>query len=279
MSGDKLLSVSREHNIMRGQMDRRTSDLIAILLSDGSMHKHKMPDGSIRHRISFESVDTSVARKFQEVISEALGSKYSVHKRLPNNKNWSEVYYLSAIVPQGIERNLLRHSKTYRTRPFADRKFPESKIPDEIMSGTTEQKQSFLKLFASAEGSVILVPDRQRKWWVINRWISIRCTHPVISRQLRELLQSLNISSSGPEKEIIIKGEENLVKFQKFVGFIDGCRVTKKNNSKWVGTEKNKLLEAAILLYSTDKRCLKFAKTKEDVFYFLKSLLEARNAF
>ncbi len=196
-------------------MNKNTSDLIAILLSDGSMHPHKLPDGSIRSRISFESVDISIAKKFQKIISEALGKEYAIHSRLPSLERWSKVYYLSAIVPKNIERSLLRHSKTFRTKPFADGTYPDSKIPDEIMNGTKVQKQSFLKIFASAEGSIILASDKQRKWWVINRWISIRCTHPIIINQLRELLEDLDISSIGSDREIIIKGKLNLIKFQK----------------------------------------------------------------
>ncbi len=260
-------------------MDRNISDLIAILLSDGSMHLHRLPNGDRRYRIMMECVDKCFAEKFKEILSTITKKNYPIHKRIPTNSNWSDVYYASMMVPKSLENELLKYNKTFRTKPFSDGTFPNSKIPDEIMNADVEQKRSFLRLFVSAEGSVILCPNLQRKWWVINRWVSVRCVHPVIIKQLRKMLSDFNISSRGSSSEIIIKGKENLARFKNEIGFLQGCRVTRKSHSKWTGMEKNKLLGLAIFLYDADKRILKSARSKGDALSFLKSLLEAGYAF
>lgn len=274
-SGDKLILKIAD----RFFMDRNISDLMAILLSDGSMHMHTLPNGDRRYRIMMECVDKCFAEKFREILSAITKKNYPVRKRIPKNPNWSDVYYVSMMVPKSLENELLKYNETFRTKPFQGGTFPNSRIPDEIMSANIEQKRSFLRLYATAEGSVILCPNLQRKWWVINRWVSVRCVHPVIIRQLRKLLSDFGISSRGSSKEIIIKGKENLARFRNEIGFLQGCKVTRKSHSKWTGTEKNKLLGLSVFLYDADKCILKSARSKDDVMLFLKSLLEAGYAF
>lgn len=144
-----------------------------------------------------------------------------------------------------------------------------------IENGNTETKINFLKIFVSAEGSVHLIIDRQRKWWSINRWVSIRCCHPVLHKQIKKMLKSLGILAKSVGSSIRIKGKENLIKFRSLVGFIDGCKVTRKSKI-WCGVEKNKLLELVIKLFEVDKRKIQRMK-KDEILHWLKSLLEGGN--
>ncbi len=269
--------VDEMHNKLENNIGRETVKLVAFLLSDASMHLHKLPRGKIKHRISLEAVDKNMCTEFQRICSGLTNSKININESEPRKTNWSRIFRVQKIVSDELAQKLLDLSKTFRTKPL-NGKITDAKIPEEIMSNTNEIKRDFLKIFASAEGSVHLAIDKQRKWWTINRWVQIKCCHPIIHIQLKKMLGDLEIRPRSVGPAIIIKGRENLTKFQKEIGFLDGCEVTNKSNSKWRGTEKNKLLNLVVLLFEIDKKCIQ-RMTKGEIFEWLKSLLEARNGF
>ena len=252
-------------------MDSGMSNLIAFLLSDASMHLHKLPNGKIRSRISLRVTDENFAKYFQQIVKNVFSKEVKIKKRSAQKDNWSEIFEISFIVPKEKEEELRKISETFRTKPFANGNATNAAIPSEIFSASVDARKSFLRIFASAEGSVILAIDKQRKWWSINRWISISCKHSKIHYQLLELLKTLGIEARSKWPEIIIKGKENLENFRDKIGFLKGCKVTNKSNSKWRGFEKNSLLGLSIDLYEIDKTLIQKFKTKDDVFVWLKT--------
>lgn len=258
-------------NAKKKIIDKNISNLIAFLLSDGSMN-FKKSKNKLVPRISLEVVNKPFCEKFQEVCKKVFGRTPKLEER-HRNSNHSKSFRADLILSEKESEKLLKLVKTFRTKPL-NGTITEASIPEEIMKAAKEIKLSFLRIFSSAEGSVHLHIDKQRKWWVINRWVSITCCHPIIHQQVKELLESVGIKAKSRGKDIVIKGKENLFKFKKLIGFIKGCKVTKKSHSKWEGVEKNLLLDLAIKLFQIDKSPIQ-KMNKEDIFLWLKSLLKA----
>ncbi|MBI4983579.1 hypothetical protein HZC32_02955 [Candidatus Woesearchaeota archaeon] len=213
-------------NDVREPMNQEVSNLIAFLLSDGSMNLKKSKN-SVNHRISLEVVSKPLCEEFQRTCKNIFGRTSKIVERHRNLEH-SKSFRMDIVISQEEAKRLLSLVKTFRTRPI-NGVATEAQIPDEVMEGNNEIKQNFLKIFASAEGSVILAIDKQRKWWAINRWISIKCCHPMIHNQIKQLLIDLGINAKSVVNDIRIKGKENLIKFRELISFLNGCKVTKKS--------------------------------------------------
>jgi len=247
--------------MMKDEITKELAELIGILLSDGTVDFHKLPSGEIRERIRLSAVDESFAKRFQELCTIVFGKTPKIKTRKRKAKH-SIIFEIGLTIPKGKEA-ILNKWGFFTIRIEKEKVCViKSKIPEEIVDGNEEVKRSFLKAFATAEGSVHLIIDRERKWWVINRYVQIRCCHPLICKQLMVMLESLGIHPHLADNRIKIKGRENLERFQKLIGFLDGCRVTKKSN-EWQGVEKNKLLDLCIKLFEIEKKVIQKMNKKE----------------
>jgi hypothetical protein len=152
-----------------------------------------------------------------------------------------------------VVKELLRYSPSFRKKKFKDGSFPPVTIPKEIMRGNKKVIQEFLRYAFSCDGSVHLSIRRSAKKnrWYFQKRIQLKCSHPSLLSQFHELLLKIGISARKEENQrrIIIDSKENILKFIKFVGFVEGVKVSGKGGSKWKGLEKNDILKVFLLLY------------------------------
>lgn len=173
-----------------------------------------------------------------------------------------------------IVMKLLKFSPTFRTEPFNDGTFPDSKIPDFFNNLKPEEIKQILKVMFSTDGSVVLSVKwhKKKKTWRFSRSIKLSCKHPLIKQKLTELLNRIGFQPRTDKEEIVLERKKDIQKFQSEIGFVDGVKVT-KNSKFWFGLEKNKLLELAVKTLPISEVSLRKFKTKEEVLNFLKSLI------
>lgn len=80
----------------RAQLSTEKVKLIGFLLSDASLHFHKLPNGIIRKRISINTVDEALLEEFHQLCEKLLHKKIKIRESTPNSK-WSKVFSIHTI--------------------------------------------------------------------------------------------------------------------------------------------------------------------------------------
>lgn len=116
----------------------------------------------------------------------------------------------------------------------------------QILRSPLEHKRVFLQSFFDDEGCMDFRPHKNKR--------SVRGyqKNTKILNIVREVLSDFNIESNFKfPNEVEIIGKENLVKFQKEIGFSPGVRINgKRSNSIWKQSlEKREILRRAIASY------------------------------
>jgi len=124
--------------------------------------------------------------------------------------------------------------------------YPPVIIPDFIFSDN-KLKTEFLKVVFSADGCVEMHKCRKKqKTSFLQRRVSLSCYNPHLLSQYENLILSLGFNISKTKYEIRIAGKEQLIRFQKKIGFLKGVKACLKNKNN---VTKNKLLQKAITSY------------------------------
>jgi hypothetical protein len=74
------------------------------------------------------------------------------------------------------------------------------------------------------------------------------------------------------KKEIVLDEKNDIFRFQKEIGFVDGVKISRKSKN-WIGFEKNKILELIVKTFQLRKKDLEKFSNKEEIVNFLKTLL------
>lgn len=243
----------------------RLCRLAGYLLGDASIKKKYKRSGRFQIELSIEAADLSMVKDFRELCKELVNRKVGrIHSR-KRSENWRKTYQFSCKINKKISKFLFDLS-TFNKRDFS------VKIP-EIVFRNKKNKINFLQALFNSEGSVALNVSKNRKWWVITRYVKFSSKNLTILKTVKKILLSLEIScrisSLKNPKEITIQGKENLIKFSRLINFMYGIEISPF--SIWGGYEKNKILKLAIISYKLKRGFLQQFRNKEEIYNFLQN--------
>lgn len=122
--------------------------LYGVLLGDGFYSKNKK--GNYEY-VMLKTIDKDFAEKFQEVVENIIGKKYSVYSCKPSKPKEKPFYickcYASELVKESME---LTKNKT--------------EIPNFVKDGDSEIKKSFLQGIMDSEGWVSFTASSLGRW-------------------------------------------------------------------------------------------------------------------
>ena len=235
--------------------------LIGLLLTDGWVSSKQ---------IGISNKSEEMHRIFKEKVSLLFGTQNFKERKSGFNVKQTEVNNIS------IVKTLIKICKleNFRRKPFANGLFPDVRLPEFIKELSNQEKCKVLQTIFSADGSISLSIrwHKRNKKWEIRRRIELACKHPILRKDLIELLRSVGLRPVNSKNEnITLEKKEDLIKFAKEIRFIDGVKIS-ANSKIWHDIEKNKVLDLAVKTIKLDGHFLKKFKTKEEVIN-LKSLL------
>jgi hypothetical protein len=122
------------------KIDVKMAELIAFLLSDASLHNHKLPSSEVRKRISINITDLALCTKFADLCNIIFHKKLKMKER--KNREQSKVFRCEMILPKNAENELFKFCQTFRTKPI-NNQITGAKVPEEIVNGSLEIKKAF----------------------------------------------------------------------------------------------------------------------------------------
>ena len=229
--------------------------LIALLFTDGGVSKHRLNSW----RIFFANSSPAAIRLF----TGSLVSVFGIPKDRVKIRMMLGRYYFAVLTSKETGKFLTDKFGTFRTLKFDNGSYPTASIPIDLLvkTGTT---RLFLKTAFSMDGCVKFYPvvnRAGRKW--LERNVSLACHHPVLRKQYHRLLELVGIESVNIESDKVIKirKRENLERFAKEVGFINGIKTT-RHSKFWIGVEKNKVLRIMLDSYDNSSKYLSLPRFK-----------------
>jgi hypothetical protein len=100
-----------------------------------------------------------------------------------------------------------------------------------------------LQIIADTEGGPVLFIHRYPKYVSIKRRVDISCAHPILKKQIKKMLEKLNIPSKIEKNTIRIKGKGIRI-FRDKIGFRKNVKMSTGN---FEGYDKNSVLEVMII--------------------------------
>ena len=241
------MGLLRDYTPNTAQLSPDLVRLIAILYTDGCVSRHRLNSW----RITF----SNSSRIAVDLFINSLVNVFDVPRERIKISMMMKKYYFATLTSKEIGKWLTDNFGTFRTLKFSDGKYPPTSIPLNSLI-KTRNVQTFLKTAFSMDGGVkfyVANGNNNKKW--LERNISLACHHPVLRKQYKKLLESIGIESVNIETDNVIKirRKENLEKFTREVGFIDGITTT-RHSKFWFGVEKNEVLNAMIDSYNDPNR-------------------------
>jgi transposase len=200
----------------RNWLTRQKASLIGHLIGDGSVFIDKKG----RCIIYF----SNTCFKLVKFVSRALESVYGIKLKIRKAEN--RIFYIKCVSKKAWQ-DLSKYT------PYGSR---EWRVPIEIFQNSTVLGPPFLRSLADDEGSVILHPRRKNDW---NRQICLASTSDQGRKDIIHLLSMLGINSYETGILVCITGRENLIRFQRVVGF---TRYVKVSRGWWRGLGKLEVL-------------------------------------
>lgn len=231
--------------------------LIALLYTDGGISKHHLSSW----RIFFANSSEAAIELFRNCLIKIFKiSPDRIKVRTTLGR-----YHFAVLTSKAIGSYLVGTFGHFRTLRFENGQYPSASIP---VKQLTEHRKAeiFLKTAFSMDGGVkfYLVKSRKigTKW--LERNVSLACHHPTLRNQYQQLLQSIGVKSVNIEKDKVIKirKRENLEKFAKKIGFIDGIKTT-RHSKFWVGVEKNEVLRILVASYNNPSKYLRLPQFRQ----------------
>jgi CTP:phosphocholine cytidylyltransferase-like protein len=249
--------------------------LIGLLLTDGCITANKK--GSVQ--IKFTSKSEELHNLFREKMKKCFGCTNLIERKVKRvHKNSTSIVKDTIFFDKSVANTLLKLTPTFRKKPFKDGTFPNVQIPQFVFTLKPEEISKVLQAMFSADGSVCLwVQWREdQKRWIINKCIELACKHPLIGKQVAQLLIQLGFQPIHRVKsgKVSLFKREDILKFKELIGFVPGVKIT-RNSKVWEGFEKNQILDLAIKTMELKKEDLEHFENKEEVINFLKSLLDS----
>jgi len=264
---------------------KELAELSGMLLTDGGV-----TCVSGKWRVHFTTTSDILEGRFKELVIKVLNrhpSKASTHSGTQQNASINKII-----------NELHELSPTFRTKPcnhfpicpklrgkhfqpcsicnpikINNEMFPPAKIPEFIFNDK-HGAIDFLRAAFTCDGSIILSVAKSKNGFRLDRKVVLSCEHPQLKEQHAQFLVQLGFKPKIRKDCIVLGGKENIVKFQKEIGFIDGVRIIR--NGRWGGMEKSKLLKLCVK--SFDMPEIFELKSVEEIFSFLKNLLLGQEA-
>jgi hypothetical protein len=244
------------------EKDKDLAMLIGLLLGDGGI--------SVISKNRFEIFLTSNSRALRESFRKCLENIFP-EKKLRFEEISNKTVKKIRICDKEIGEQLLSFSPTFRTRPCNTfpicpmlkgkpekavcrecrpiNGFPPVKIPEFIANGSPELKRLIVKGVMSCDGGIEFHPIKNGIKVNFQRRLFLRCHNPFLLAQWRKIFEDLGFDTTITKNEIRISGKNQLEKFKKEIGFIEGVEVKRSKN--WKGIDKNMLLDIVIKSFST----------------------------
>ena len=256
------MSQTASSQIHASELSLNLGILVGLLLTDGCASHTK----SNNWKITF----TNKSEKLHRIFLEKMSNIFEVKKF----HEWFDSIKSTEVQSKEIFNHLMKLTPTFRTKPFNNGEFPNSKIPEFIMLFDKRNISKVLRVMFSADGSVCFGVKwhKSKNMWQFTRRVKFSSKHPAIKQQIAELLKRFELNPETWEKEVVLERRNDLIEFKKEIGFIPGVKVT-KNSKNWDGFEKNQILNLLIKSFKLKKKDLQQFKTKEEVINFLKRLL------
>lgn len=234
--------------------------LSSYLLSDGGISAK----GKESWTIYFRNKDKTVIQEFQKQLRECTGREGYTTKRKDGS-------IFVKIHSKKLGTKLFQLSGSYRTKPctrhpicqhlkgkrsshreptinFDGVGYPPANLPKEIFKDT-KLARNFLRIYATCDGGVSVVPAKNSKGsQFLVRRVFIAVEHPILKKELVEVLKILRYSPLEYKGQIRLTKKEDILKFSKEIAFIKNARISK--DSKYLnGHTKNKILNMIVNSY------------------------------
>lgn len=230
--------------------------LIGLLLTDGGL---SLISGK-RWRLHFTANSEKLVTEFQNLVKQLFNLSVAKDYR---KGAWKVQVWIS----KQVMTELTSYSPTYRTLAKEGNQ-TEAQIPHFIQANNNLAKE-FLRYAFTGDGTVLLYIGKARYGFRFDRCIKLYCEHPILRKQYFELLVKLNYKPAMSKSEIILRKPENIIRFAKEIGFVEGVEIS--GNGSWKGITKADLLRFAAKSYHLKPKAL--GKSKSDVHASLVKLI------
>lgn len=218
--------------------------LIAFLFTDGGIARH----GVNSWRIFFANSSLPAVEMFRKLLADSFVIPLARIKVRPRQGH----HYFVTLTSKEVGTYLSGRFGTFRTLKFADGSFTEASIPVAWLE-RINAIPLFLKVAFSMDGGVKFYPmnDKNKGTRWLERRIALACHHPELRKQYCDLLLKAGIQAVNKEKEkvITISRRENIERFARTIGFLDGVAVT-RHSKFWIGEEKNEVMRLMVQSYN-----------------------------
>jgi hypothetical protein len=238
------------------QINRELATLLGILFTDGSVS----PKGVNSWRLYFVNKSKTLIDLFRDCMVRVFNLDIN---RVRISKTKKE-FFKAVVDSKEIGNYLVTTFGNFRTLKFKTGDFPNVKLPV-LQLLKSSWLREFLKAAFSCDGGVCFYPAYRKgarggtKWLI--RTVFFTCHHPMLRADYMYLLKTLGIEGRDvPEDgKIKIETEDNIRKFHKLIGFIDGVEIS--NHSKyWSGYSKQYVLELMISSYNNPSKIYNLPK-------------------
>ena len=236
--------------------------IVALLLTDGSVKKTKR-----KNSIIFANKSDVLHKIFKEVVQKVSEKKLHFVERIDKRN-----VKITEVNSKELVEKLLNILPTWRRKPYEDGSYPPVKIPDFIKKMENEKLRKVLQIMFSCDGSVVLGVKwhKTKKTWVFTRRVQITITHPVIRKDVKEILERLGFEPKVWRNEIVIDKKDDLIKFKKEIGFVNNVKISRKSRY-WCGKDKNYVLTLLIKSFNFGASLLRKYKSPSEIINLLKT--------
>ena len=166
--------------------------------------------------------------------------------------------YTVVINSKEIGNFLYSNFGTFRTLKYSNGAITAADLPSSYLIDRS-CIESFLRSAFTCDGGVCFYPVTSKKHgtrW-LNRNVFLACSHPVLRKSYKRLLEILGISSTNNvvDERIKISSREDIVKFRNRIGFLEGVEVT-CHSRKWKNVPKTEVLDLLIDSYGNTAKYL-----------------------
>lgn len=216
-------------------------------------------------RLSLELFDRRVSREYR---NGAVIQRAWVNSIIGNFLYYSESFRTQACNSFPI-CSCLRGRKIHKNKyRVGGRIFSNVRIPRFIFRNKRYAAE-FLRYAFSCDGFVNLHIGKAKYGFRLDRRVELACLNPRLKKDYKNLLKLFDIESKICEERLRISRENNVKKFNKYIGFVKGVKVT--GYQRWSGVEKSRLLKLAAKTYSM-KNIFRM-QSQEQIFRYFKTLL------
>ncbi len=244
-----------KYSKIEGIVDLEEMTLLGILYTDGCLS----PKGKNSWRFYVSNTSWQVILAFKQCMIN-LFNLPEPRIRISIKQVNGKPFYKAVVDSKEIGQLVTDKYGTFRTLKYQSEingsLYPPARLP-ECIDTNKDTISHFLRIAFSCDGGVNLYLSKGRYLGLI-RNVYLACQHPALIKQYDYLLKKLGINGKilWEDELLRIQGRENLEKFAKEVGFLEGVKVT-QNSAYWQGSEKQTVLNLAIKSYGNPQLVFK----------------------